>query len=332
MISGIPNTGNSCFMNSSWQLIIPIFKDYFLSNEYKENCKNKKHIEFLDLFKQFIIQMQKNNIQQVHRFLILIRKHLSTTNECKRFINRQPADSAEFFIEFVDLLSTYMKYEVHIHIKKHIPENILDKKDKQRLRLYKKIQKNNNAMSIVDELLQGYTRTTIECGFNDCHHFSEIFESFYTLSLPISSSDSLETSLEELVKPVQLDQSNMWYCEQCKRKSQAIKKTTIWNTGEYIIICYKRYQYTMKGLVKNQKNIQTPFDINIEKYTEDNIYNNYEVVGINFHKGNFHNGHYIAIQKIENTWFVCNDSQVHAIEKKNIPIHTAYYLVLKRKL
>jgi len=330
MISGIRNTGNSCFMNSALQLINPIFQEYFLSKSFLENCSNQTQLQFLELYRNFIENIQKNNIHQVHRYLIPIRKYLSTTDECKRFINRQPADSYEFFIQFVDLLSTYLTYEVDVNIKTNIPENMLDEKDKQRLRLYQKIQKNQRKMSIVDEKLQGYTRTTISCGFEDCHNFSEIFESFYTLSLPISSSTTLYESLEEFVKPTKLDEKNMWYCDRCKRKSQAIKKTSIWNTCEYVVICYKRYQYTPRGFVKNQKNIQTPFSLNMEKYTEDNSQNNYQVIGMNIHKGHFHNGHYISIRKVGNQWIVCNDSQTHTISQNKIPIHSSYYVLYKR--
>ena len=122
-------------------------------------------------------------------------------------------------------------------------------------------------------------------------------------------------------------------CNKCKRKSQAVKKLSIWNTSEYIIISYKRYTSFLNTTLKNNKSIIAPFtNLDMSPYIEDsNINGNiYNLCAVTFHKGNINNGHYIIARKIENYWLVFNDDIVIPINESDIDIRSAYYLVYKK--
>ena len=145
--------------------------------------------------------------------------------------------------------------------------------------------------------------------------------------------DTLEECLEHYVKPIKLDEKNQWYCDKCKRKSQAEKKLSIWNTGEYVIISYKRYSNIQIATVKDGRLIIAPFNLDLSPYVEDNSNKNtYSLCSVTVHSGNMNNGHYVIARKIKNNWFIFNDSTVINVNESEINISAAYYLVYKRQV
>jgi ubiquitin C-terminal hydrolase len=132
-----------------------------------------------------------------------------------------------------------------------------------------------------------------------------------------------------------LDENNQWYCDKCKRKSQAEKKLSIWNTGEYVIISYKRYSNIQIATIKDGRSIIAPFqNLDLSPYVEDNNSNEnkYSLCSVTVHSGNMNSGHYVIARKMKNNWFVFNDSTVIPVKESEISTSTAYYLVYKRQV
>ena len=325
-------------MNTAFQTIVHIFGDFFIKGEYsKKISKNEEIIEFLKNFAHFIASIKNNNGKwkndHVSFYLKNVINYLSGLKDFKRFIKYVQSDSYEFLISILDILSEYLKYKISIEINVNVEEKNLDKKDKTKLIFYRYLQNELKYTSIFDNKLRGYFRASLKCSYENCNYSSEQFEPFITLSLPIDNNDTLEKCLEEYVKPYTLDYKNQWMCNKCKRKSQAVKKLSIWNTSEYIIISYKRYTSFLNTPLKNNKNIIAPFtNLDMSPYIEDsNINGNiYNLCAVTFHKGNINNGHYIIARKIENYWLVFNDDIVIPIKESDIDIRSAYYLVYKR--
>jgi ubiquitin C-terminal hydrolase len=336
--NGIHNIGNTCFMNTAFQTIVQVFGDFFIKGEYnKKLSKNEEITEFMKNFAHFIASIQNENRrwgnEHVSFYLKNVINYISRLKDFKRFINYNQADSYEFLASILDILSEYFKYKISIEINVKVDEKDLDEKDKTRLIFYKYLQNGLKYTSIFDEKLRGYFRASITCSYDNCNYSSEKFEPFITLSLPIDGKDTLEDCLEEYVKPYTLDNKNQWMCDKCKRKSQAVKKLSIWNTSDYIIISYKRYTNMLDTTLKNNRRIIAPFtNLDMSPYIEDNNINKniYNLCAITIHSGNMNNGHYIIARKIKNSWVVFNDDVVIPVNESDIDIRTAYYLVYKR--
>ena len=59
VLFGLPNKGNTCYMNTAIQTIIQIFSDFFISGEYyKKLSSNEKIIEFMSDFAHLVASVQ----------------------------------------------------------------------------------------------------------------------------------------------------------------------------------------------------------------------------------------------------------------------------------
>ena len=337
--NGLPNRGNTCYINTALQTVIQIFGKFFISGEYyKKLSSDEKIIDFMSDFAHLVAAVQNTDGRwaksHVKLYLKNVTDYLSGLEEFKRFMKFKQEDSYEFLAQLIDLMSSYLKYKISIEIYIKVKEKDLDDKDKTRLVFYKFLQKELKHTSIFDEKLCGYFRASITCAYDDCDYRSEKFEPFLTLSLPIKGNDTLEECLEEYVKEIKLDEKNQWYCEKCKRKSQAVKKLSIWSTSEYLIISYKRYANMFITSVKDNRHIIAPFNnLDLSPYVEDNNAGEdiYDLCAVTVHIGNMNNGHYVVARKINTTWMVFNDSTVIHVREVDINNSTAYYLVYKRR-
>lgn len=334
---GLFNYGNTCYINAALQIIMQIFSDFFSSGEYYKNISSdEKIITFMSDFAHMVSAVENRDSEwtnkHVHVYLQKVIAYLSKLDDFKIFIKYKQADSYEFLLQLISLLSEYLSYKISIDIDVKVDQKELDEKDKTRLVFYTFLQKTMKKTSYIEEMLRGYFRASITCAYEDCNYCSEKFEPFLALSLPIKDMNTLEECLEDYIKPITLDEDNKWYCEKCKRKSQAIKKMSIWSTGKYIIISYKRYVNMLNTSIKDGRPIQAPFqELDMSPYVEDNKKNIYNLCAITVHNGNMNNGHYIAARKIKNNWIVFNDDTVNQVRESNINNKSSYYLVYRRQ-
>lgn len=344
---GIPNLGNTCYLNCAMQVVVHVFGDFFSKGNYSKKIKDgNKNKEFLIVFAHFVASVQNKNNRwsqrHVDRYLKATLVYLSKLDEFKTFIRGEQADSYEFLSQLLDLLSTSLQYPVSVEIDVKIEEEKLDEEDRTKLVFYRYLKDNLKTTSKIDEKLKGYFKTTITCGHDDCNYKSEKFESFLTLSLTIKEKFeenlekediTLEDCLEEYIKPITLDEDNMWYCEQCKRKSCATKKMSIWKTAEYFIVSFKRYVFTGNGFSKDNTKIISPFDaLDMSRFVEGENEGNcvYDLTSFTVHSGRINGGHYVNARKVDGQWIICNDSSIIPVDVDDINNHSSYYLVYKK--
>ena len=183
-----------------------------------------------------------------------------------------------------------------------------------------------NHSRIID-IFTGLYFTEIEC--LTCNNKTFTFEPFNMLqvAIPESSSAHSNTSIEEcldgVTKSEHLTGDNQYLCDVCRKKTDAEKRTYIWNTPERLIIHLKRFKNNGFHTMKIDKFISYPLtglslSGNMAPYAKKDV--TYDLYGVVHHSGSLMGGHYIAYTKnpINNLWYEFNDDDVVHVEPKEV--------------
>jgi ubiquitin carboxyl-terminal hydrolase 20/33 len=155
-----------------------------------------------------------------------------------------------------------------------------------------------------------------------------------------STDPTIEECLDGFTKSEHLVGDNQYSCDICRKKTDAEKKTFIWNTPERLIIHLKRFKNDGVHTMKVNTFISYPItDLslsnNMAPYAKKDI--KYDLYGVVHHSGNLMGGHYIAYTKnpINNLWYEFNDDDVVYVEPKEVDSEViskgAYILFYKKK-
>jgi ubiquitin C-terminal hydrolase len=106
---------------------------------------------------------------------------------------------------------------------------------------------------------------------------------------------------------------NLYFCDKCKDKRIASKKTEISNWPKHLIVVLKRFNYEGRSQ-KINKEIEIPIEWR----------HNYELQGIVYHSGSTFGGHYIYIHKHNNKWLMFNDNDIKEINKHELNNYKNY--------
>ena len=150
----------------------------------------------------------------------------------------------------------------------------------------------------------------------------------------INKNISLNDLFEILGEEELLDENNLWFCENCKKKQKAMKKLEIYKTPKILIIQIKRFNRIKKLETKVDFPIKN-LDINKYIISEDKNKNiKYDLFAVANHYGSLNFGHYTAICKnsLNDKWYEFNDSMVSEIKDiSRIISENAYVLFYKQK-
>ncbi|GFH43777.1 hypothetical protein CTEN210_00250 [Chaetoceros tenuissimus] len=108
--------------------------------------------------------------------------------------------------------------------------------------------------SIITDHFQGMHRTTLSCPH--CSKRSTKFDVYSSLSLPLVQPTEQEyieltSCLNHFVRKEQLDDSNTWYCSQCKRNVNAMKQVQLWSCPDVLVIHLKRFTFEQMASSSN---------------------------------------------------------------------------------
>jgi ubiquitin C-terminal hydrolase len=328
---GIPNLGSTCFINSAFQIVSHIFSDYFISGKYYNFVKDDNL--FLINFAHLISSIENSELKWTKKHVDLYNRRslveLKKNENINFHIMNGQQDSYVFLIQLLEYLSEILKYKIRININiKNVDR--LSEREKERLLFYKHIKKIHSKFSVINErLLSHYFIETI-CNNEKCNNVVGKFESFYSLLLPITKEKTFDSSMKQLSVCENLDEKNKWLCDKCNIKTCAGRKTTLYCCSEFLIITYKRYDYINGKSIKNNAKIKSPLMFNSKDYFKDNTHDCwYELVGFVNHIGSASSGHYFCCRKINNRWYLFDDSKVYNIDKFNTD--DSYYLLYRKK-
>eukprot|EP01128_Nolandella_sp_AFSM9_P006445 TRINITY_DN3313_c0_g1_i1.p1 TRINITY_DN3313_c0_g1~~TRINITY_DN3313_c0_g1_i1.p1 ORF type:complete len:1495 (-),score=317.09 TRINITY_DN3313_c0_g1_i1:258-4295(-) len=170
----------------------------------------------------------------------------------------------------------------------------------------------------------------------ECEHISEREEKFLNLTLEVVNKTHLNESLDLLVQGDLLDGDNKYKCEKCDKKVNAVRRCTIGDLPNVLVIHLKRFHFDLATFNRMKLNSYLEFEetLNLEPYTKDGLtrrdvaaanngempppvhpldYYEYKLKGIVVHTGSIDSGHYYSfIRDLDHPekWFEFNDRHV----------------------
>ncbi|GAA5968088.1 hypothetical protein JCM11641_003725 [Rhodosporidiobolus odoratus] len=180
---------------------------------------------------------------------------------------------------------------------------------------------------LVEELFEGKMAYITQCQV--CQHTSERPSSFSELEVNLKKDCKLEDRIKEMLKPESLDGDNQYFCDGCKAKQDASRRSAITSLPPVLHFSIIRFVWNMKDFSrqKSQHAISYPLQLNMRQFlplnaqgSRDEVW--YDLKGVLMHKGtSTHSGHYVAqvYDETEGKWFLFDDESVSPIEDLNAP-------------
>jgi len=152
--------------------------------------------------------------------------------------------------------------------------------------------------------------------------------------IPLNKSCSIFDCLNLMTMEERLDESNKWFCPNCKTNQLCSKKLEIYQTGPILIIHFKRHQHVPK-----RKKITTKIDfpingLDLSRYIlSGENEKTYDLFAICNHYGELNQGHYTALCLNERygKWFHFDDEKVNEVNEGEMIKDNAYILFYKRR-
>lgn len=322
-VVGIQNMGNTCYCNSTIQLLraCPDWNAYCLTQNFEEQTKENAHkkiiIAYQDILKSLWSAYKPAYVRPLG-FISEVRKAVKGT-VYEMFGLPVPNDSHEYLVYLLDNFHEAIKKEIPYIEKEY--SNKTNEIEKMRLMAENGWNKfiSKNQSEIVN-LFFGMIRKTIHC--TNCKNNSYQWEVFNTLKIPCEG----ETFDEWIHNEVKDSEIEGYHCENCpKGNDRHLAKiySHIWKLPQNLFITLRRFNYDGK------KNMLTcPYDgklLNLTNFFADESDDisrewNYELRGISDHHGSHMGGHYTAQFKhpISGEWWFIDDESTNKMDTPQI--------------
>lgn len=291
-IRGMYNLGNTCYFNSATQLLahVPEIRDFYLSNEYMMGMAEIKNSKVLDADKR---------IRMAELFANYIRNmYLASDgpNMHKEFSPRSlfdvamPAcfhitkatynqeDSTEYLVPMIDLLNDSASPKV--------------------------------VDSIFYKTFYGSFGNTLRRE-HDRHLHQIPDEPFNTLTLEIAGCDNIEGCIRKSYTGFEHLEKNDWFhFPGDSEKLDTSKRVTIATAPKYLFISLKRFSYDTVSKTRKKLSNEITYGLDIKVPVGRDAFTDvtYDLMGVNIHSGSAHGGHYYSYAKVDDDWYVFNDS------------------------
>jgi ubiquitin carboxyl-terminal hydrolase 8 len=337
-VVGIQNMGNTCYSNSTMQLLraCPEWNAYCLTTNFSEQLKdisennnyNNILLAYQDILKSLWSTYKPAYVRPLG-FLSEIKKAVKGT-VYEMFGMPIPNDSHEYLVYLLDCFHEAIKTEVAYN---EIPivDNLSDA-DKMRIMgkngWNKFISKNN---SEVVKRFFGMMRKTIMC--TNCKNNSYQWEVFNSLKIPCEGQ-SFKDWIHNEVKESEIEGYHCTKCPSDNNRHLAKIYTHIWSLPHSLFITLRRFNFD------GRKNMSTcPYDGDIinfrDFFAEESDHEskswNYELRGVCDHHGSHMGGHYTAQFKhpISGEWWWIDDETAN--KQQNPKFMASNYIFFFRR-
>ncbi|PVF96341.1 cysteine proteinase [Serendipita vermifera] len=303
---GLYNLGNSCFMNTTLQVLIhtPPLLNIVFREHAKAHCELAKSERFCFMcaLKDLILQMIASKHHQAKSPINIFNNIRSIAPSFRR--GRQE-DAHEFLRFSIDALQLSAQNGV-----KDVPQKLAE-------------------TSWVHRLFGGQFRSRVHC--SECGHNSDTFDTLLDLSVDVGNCGSLATALRKFAVVERLEGKNKYKCEKCNKPVNALKQITVHKAPEALCIQLKRFTPWGRKLthpVAYSSNLSLQ-----DVMSEEQISPEYTLYGIIVHAGSTPNsGHYYAyIKNTAGRWTRVNDDDVDLIKAPPLEHKNAYMLFYMRQ-
>ena len=321
-LCGLINMGNTCYMNSIFQVILhhDLFVNYFISEKVDKEINEER--------KESIVVKEMNRLvkgywsfETYHQIKPLsIIKALWHMNGM--FHPYRQNDAQEFLTFLLDLIHIGIEHPVRIKLKQKSKK--LTNTIQQAVDHWKNFfgEKYSDLVS----LYYFQMRTTIECP--DGKVISTSFNPSSILSVDIIGND-LYSCLDKHFSKEHVEYKTEKGNQLCTKQEQ------LQYMSEYLFIQLKRFQFTPQGTTRKIfDQVVYPQVLNIDSYVDNSVdkqHRTYELDGIILHQGEADNGHYYSYQKHNKEWYKFDDELVVKISENQILDHQDVYLLVYKK-
>lgn len=341
---GLINLGNTCFMNTSLQILknVPELRAYIRDNRFMDSIQSDGKLEeikskfaknyelvrgFIKLFKAFMGLKGRSEIDPSSF-------HVHFQKMCG-FGGFNQHDCEEALSLTIDSLHEILGVPIEVNIRGE-PVNDMDV---LMLEIYQKWKVyNQKKTSIVSKLFSGmFINSLISKDASDKNTLvSTNYEPFFKILLPINGNTLYECFHHyfntELLESLYDD-------EERSRKIQAAKQIKFAYLPKYLTVVLKRFENDGRRTTKINTMISFPIEeLDVSSYTVgyDRYNSLYRLKSIGCHIGGTNGGHYYAICRFEkdNKWYVFNDGRVSEYDIRSEITELqkmAYILMYERK-
>jgi len=336
-LSGLTNLGNTCFLNSTMQVLSHTYElNIFLEmNTYKKKLNNKYDSALLLEWDELRNLLWKENcIVSPFKFVKTVQK-LATLKGQDMFTGFHQNDLPEFLIFVIDCFHNALSREVNMTINGKI-EN---EKDEIAVKCFERIkQMYENEYSEIWKIFYGIHVSVLE-NASTGKKISITPEPFFIINLPIPLNNkcpSLIDCFDLYVEYELMDGDNSIQIEGSNEKVSAKKSISFWSLPNILVIDIKRFNTSTTTMKKNQIMIDFPLEnLDLSKYIigYDKPSYIYDLYGVCNHSGSLLGGHYTAfVKNMNNKWYHYNDTTVSEVKiEEQIKTPKAYCFFYRKQ-
>ncbi|XP_054644516.1 ubiquitin carboxyl-terminal hydrolase 21 [Dunckerocampus dactyliophorus] len=333
--AGLRNIRNTCFLNAIVQCLSHTrgLRDYCLLRCYRHERFSKEEARLTEAFSQVLSGLWDAKEEDM---VVNPRQFYNIFKDAVPYFSGYSQQDAQEFLRF--LLD---KLHTEINRKPYIRRTLKDSEQKYaRFRISEeaaakwKTHLEREDSKIVD-LFSGQLLSSLHCSV--CSHYSNTFDVFCDLSLPIPKRCSAgEVTLKECLdlfsQEERLDKENSPMCERCNRHTESTKRLSVQRFPHVIVIHLNRFTTSRWSISKSTVYVSFPLtDLDLGPYGPVDcgpvLYNLYAICN---HVGTVNMGHYTACCSDENGWCYYNDSSVTPVSENQLQTNQAYVLFYQR--